>query len=468
MTSVSLPVLRDNADHLAVLAGVFQTHPAELKAQAIRRADKCLVALEAFFTTDIYHEANMWLKATESIQVIEGRMAQLEKVKLAIAILNQKQSDLKNTVSKWAQVDATDRQLIMTKANATKIYLNSRQDVSEAHVLHKYRRYNALRNLLPYADNVDLLCESIHHYQNRERYEESIQKHKAKIETADERLRSVKRGFILALCFCIFLVTIPLCGPFAYSLWVRRREIESQISNARESIRREERRLEAADEGVIAQQEIKTILGDLPLEQIRNILNEVRDLRAEFNAHGSNQSAATASLLNFFESYKDKLTDLFGPVPSDPIDSFKWLVEVTADTQQNEAKLQVLDRDMQEQLALQAKITRGHNISILYDALNRLKQTESDVFAIPIEEGLKRNFADLVCTGQKHLQTAREMLWLICNAQPVDISRWEQTRTQIESMSNTFNACIVSAEIEKNWGGAHASSQYSQSVFSKS
>lgn len=451
MTTLSLSALRDNADHLATLAGVFQTNPADLKAQAIRKADKSLVALEALFSAELIQSASQWLKARESKAVLQKRLESLVNLKKEIESYESKVTALKDQMIKWSEMGSSDKNDILQKAAIAKQYLHNKNEIAEAHILHKFRRFNALKNLVPYSDNVDLLCESIHHYQNREKYEENIQKLHAKIDQGQVRLHSVKRGFVLAIIFCIFLVTIPLCGPFAYSLWVRRREIELQISNSQESLRREERRLEAADEGVIAQQEIKTILGDLPLEQIRNILNEVRDLRAEFNAHIGAQTNPTVQLLMFLETYQEKIVAVFGAIPLDPIEAFRWLVSVTEDTQQNENKLASLESELNVIQSKLKSLTKGHSQQILQDALNRLADIEVSSFLVPFEESLKIDFAKVIQSCQNTLHSARELLWMICNGQSVDLHYWSQVQTNIESMSNTFNACVLSAEIDKNW-----------------
>lgn len=452
MNSLSLPYLRDTADQFATLAGVMQAPPSETRAHAIRKADKCLVALEAFFTTQLTEEAYTWVRACEALNVLSRRMAMIEKHDEEARHVLEEIAKLEQLNTKWSQVPQDERSRLLTQARTAKHYLDSQMDLNEAHILHRYHRLKALQPLVPYADNAEVLCEAIHHFQNSERYEENIQKLKAKVENAGERLRSVKRGFYLAVCLCLLLVTIPLCLPFAFSLWARRREIQKQIANTRESIRREERRLVAAEEGVIAYEEIKEVLGDIPLEQIRQVLAEVRDLRSEFM--GSQvASSQTANLLGFMESAKQRLEDIFGPVPTEPPACFKWLVEKIYAAEHNQTQLSQLRATLEAIRNKTAQLLKGHGRQLLEKSIFDLVERKQSNLFLPLDDELKFDFADLAIHAPNTLRSCREALWQLSRCQPVDDAEWKSIQTKLKSMSNVFNACVVNLEVLQLWGG---------------
>lgn len=451
MNSLSLPVLRDTADQFATLAGILQTPSSAMKAHAIRKADKALVSLEAFFTTTLMEDSIQWKRANEALAVLLRRLEKIQEWNEVAANLKENINKIEDLNNKWLALSGEERAKFSAQARLAKQYIDGNTALHEAHIINRYERLRAVQPLVPFADNAEVLCEAIHHFQNRERYEENISKLQVKVEQGEERLKSVKRGFYLAAALCILLVTIPLCLPFAFSLWTRRKEIEKQIANTRESIRREERRLVAADEGVIAHQEIKDVLGDAPLEQIRLVLAEVKELRSEFHGHQV-ASSHTASLLSFLEQNRTKLEELFGSVELNPPQCFHWLVEKISIALSNQGELERLRFKLHEANSAHNHMLKGHSMHVLERSIAQLFEVKQQSLSIGVEDDLKREFADLCIRSPEILRSVRETLWQLSRCHPVEDAHWKFLQTQTEIMSNVFNACIVNMEVVQMWG----------------
>ncbi len=71
-------ILRDTATHLSVLAGVMQIPGREQRAQSIRKAEKALVALEAFFTHDRAQMFRRWQDSIAALDVLYRKVEQVE------------------------------------------------------------------------------------------------------------------------------------------------------------------------------------------------------------------------------------------------------------------------------------------------------------------------------------------------------------------------------------------------------
>jgi len=303
-----------------------------------------------------------------------------------------------------------------------------------------------MNRLLPYADNAEHLCDAIFHFQNRLKYEENIQKIEHRRENALERLASVKRGFNLALFMCIFLVTLPLCLPVAFSLWNRRREIENQLANMSESQKREERRLQIADEGVIASEEIKDILGEVPLETVRRTLEELRELRSEFQRVDKNPSV-TASLVSFIDLYKPRLKELFGEVPEDMAKAFVWFREEVERVLNVEAERGRLVAKLEESNSSIRKLLKGHGEVILRDSFIRVKAIVEDNFVVELDENYKAELAENICKFPSLLQTARVLLSQVSHGQIVDLVVWKDVYRWLLSVGAHFQAMALEMQL---------------------
>lgn len=431
-----------------VLAAAFAQSPTAIRAVHIRRAERALVALEEFSRGPLPDEARQWLSAKDAHKVLQQRLETFEKLKAGIDARQSEIADLTKTLSLWNSLPEAERQKFIQNHTRAQQFCDQKLQVAESHILHKYSRYKALNKLLPYADNAEHLCDAIFHYQNRVRYEENIQKIEQRRENAIERLASVRRGFNLALFMCVLIVSLPLCVPVAFSLWNRKREIEHQLANMVESQKREERRLQIADEGVIASEEIKEILGDVPLETIRRTLEELRELRSEFQRVDKNPST-TAALVSFIDLYKPRLRELFGDVPEDMAGAFRWFKEEVDRVLNVEAERSRLMAGVAEMSAEVSKLLKGHAEPILRDSFSRVKEIVELNFNFELDEFYKIELARQMSRLPALLQTARLMLSQVSHGQIIDHSVWQDLYRWMLLLESNFQAMALELQLSE-------------------
>ncbi len=446
MNQFTLSQLRDIADQLSLLAGTFQTKPFYLRAKQIRQADKALISADALFSQKLSQEAKQWRSAVEGLTVLQNKFTLLQEKQTEIDELDQKISEFKMTTQVWFELDESERQKIILNSKRAKDFILNQNDKHETHILHRYKRFNVLKDLTPYSENASYLCESIFHYENREKYENNIIKLEQKIGKAHERLKTVLRGFWIAILFCIIVVTIPICFPFAISLWKRKREIESQITNSEETLRRENKRVIAADEGSVVAQEIREILGNVSLELIREILIEVKELRSEFLGP-ERTASSTALLLNFIHNHKLKLTEIFGEVPENPSDCFSWLYENVNQYQNTETHILQLEEKKDIIIAQQKQLVKGYSKDMLISSIEKLKSVVDNFVEFPFETDNKSFFVDLCIEIPQILSQIREVLFYVSRNHPVDLNYWNILKMKIQSFSNTLSLCVLDSEI---------------------
>ncbi|APJ04743.1 DUF2207 domain-containing protein [Silvanigrella aquatica] len=446
MNQVSLLQLRETADQLILLAGTFQIKPHYLRAKQIRQADKSLIAVDAFFSKELATEAKQWVESVEGLRVLRKKLSSVEEKQNEIEELDVRINALKLTIQPWTSLEDNERQKIIQNAKRAQDFVHNHLEKTEAHIIHRYNRFSALKELSPYADNANYLCEAVFHYENREKYEANIEKIEKKNIGAKERLKTVNRGFWLAIIFCIFILTIPICFLFALSLWKRKKEIENQIANSDETLRRENKRLIAAEEGAVVAQDIRSHLGEISLEQIRDTLAEVRDLRAEFQGP-ERTTSSTAILLSFIDLHKIKLAELFGDIPENPVKTFKWLSDYVNKYQNTEATIHKLMDRKAEVIQQQKQLTKGYSPEILLTSIRKLELVLQNTMQFPFDQENKSYFSDICINIPAILAQVREVLFFVSRSHPIDTQYWNMLRLKIQGFSNIMSLCVLDAEI---------------------
>lgn len=440
--------LRDAVDQARVLAGTFQISGNKLKAQSIRKAEKSLVALESFFDSQLIEESRTWKRSVDALDILNEIMNKTKEKRDEIEHVQLQLKKLQESMRQWMAISEAERLRILYQAKAAEQYINNHVHVREAHILHRYERYDSLKPLLAFADNANHLCDAINHFENRKKYEDNLLRLTARQESAIERRKAVKRGFVLALVLCLFVVTLPLCVPFAFSLWNRMREIDIQISNAQESMRRETKRLQAADEGVVANDTIREYLGDISLDQIRNTLEELKELRYEFGGPEKNTSA-TSSLLSFIDLYRVRLQDMFGEIPIDPVESFVWFESKMSKIQNIECRVAALTAELEVHESHLRRLTKGHSVQILENSISNLKDLSLTNMRINLPPDSKQEFAKICIQSINLLKDARNGLGLVTHGQRIDEQWWSQLQTRVASMSQSLSLCLAEWEFSQ-------------------
>jgi hypothetical protein len=229
-------------------------------------------------------------------------------------------------------------------------------------------------------------------------------------------------------------------------LWNRRREIENQLANLAESKRREERRLQIADEGIIASEEIKDILGDVPLETIRRTLEELRELRSEFQRAEKNPSA-TAGLVSFVDLYKPRLKELFGELPEELPETFVWFKSEVDRLLNVEAERAALVAKMDESQARMRRLLKGHSEAILRDSFNRIQKIILENFVVEIDPEYKVELAKQVSKIPALLQDARILLSQLSYGHVVDMRVWKEVHRWTLLLESNFQAMALELKL---------------------
>lgn len=436
-------------DHLGALAATFAQEPASVRAAFIRKAERSLVQLETFAQSPLPDEASTWLRAHDAQKLLARRVDQADELLEEIKAKRTEVEALGKTLKIWNSLQDAERQKFLANHQRARQFEEFKLDVAESHILHKYSRYKALNKLLPYADNAEHLCDAIFHYQNREKYEENIQKLDQRFENATERMASVRRGFNLAVLLCAFVVTIPLCAPVALSLWNRRREIENQLASMSEMRRREERRLQIADEGVMASEEINEILGDVPLDIVRRTLEELRELRSEFQRAERNPSV-TAALVAFVDLYRPRLKELFGAIPDETVEVFRWFRTEVDRLLNVEAEHARLTGDLNATQERLRQLLRGHSDAILRDSYARVEKLCHDNFQVAIGDEYKVDLAKHVRKLPDVLRECRVLLSHLSYGQAIDCFRWHDMYRWTLSMESSFHALALDMQLTRD------------------
>ena len=436
--------------HAVQLAGILQLDVSQLKATHIRKAEKSLLLMEDFLSSQMKQQAKVWIQRKKALTILSKNLEKVatlqEQVQLVEASLKSVSDDL---VEYNALSEKKKQALEEANAKSAK-YLQDRRHLAESSIVHRYERFQKMKALVPFADNAQFLCDAIHHYENRTKYEDNKERLIRKKEDALVRLANVNRGFYLALFCCLLIVTLPICAPFAYSLYGRKREISSQIANIDEVIRRENKRILAADEGVIAAQEIREVLGEVPLEVVRQTLTEVADLRREFMSFQPTQSH-TAQLIHFLESEEETLKRIFGVLPAEVVEKIRWFHQNCDLATEKSSKQSQLIAKRSQLTAQISTLLAGRSDTQVQNLLASLSGQEmQNPCPWPGTEVLA-DFAQMLDTLPGILFSFRELMWRITQGHNVDENQWKKIAVALAGQANIISACSLELSLDSEF-----------------
>ncbi|MBX9703818.1 MAG: hypothetical protein K2X39_06660, partial [Silvanigrellaceae bacterium] len=290
-------------------------------------------------------------------------------------------------------------------------------------------------------------CNAIYHFQNIDKYAENIDKLELKKLSGTERLKTVKRGFFLAIFFCLFLVTIPLTIPFAMNLLSRKQQIEKQIANIEDAIKKEKKRLEAAEEGAVVSEEIQELVGAVSLEETRFILTEILNISQEFDETKCAQTD-TKILLVFLKENLHTLEQLFKKSPENTYETFQWFTKNVIIMRENEILISQLKTNREEIMKEQKGITKGHPIGVLNKSLTHLDNLAYETLKLDLNSEMKMYFCEICKDIDVILNRAREGLFLVSRGLPVDEKYWQETHSLLRSVLNIISLCLMASDLE--------------------
>jgi hypothetical protein len=171
MNRYTLTQLRNVSDELSFLAGTFQLKPFYLRAKQIRQADKTLASVESLFSSILALESSRWKEAADGLAVLRKKLLLLEENEKHVVDLDHKIDMLKTKIAAWSALDENERKRLIQTGTRAQKFIDSQDEKTEANILHRYYRFSALKELIPYTDNANHLCETIYHYENKKKYE---------------------------------------------------------------------------------------------------------------------------------------------------------------------------------------------------------------------------------------------------------------------------------------------------------
>lgn len=438
--------LKDQNEHLLALASVLGYPMTQLRANHFRSAERALIHLNHFFTQERALACKEWQSTQQSIALLRRRLERLTVLGQKSSNLEQEMAVLEDSLAPWREVTASERRELRNMVSEIRLVLEKAPGPVEAAILERHELYTQLKGLVPYAEEVDHLCAAVKHYARRDEYEAEKRELERKITSASERVKSVKRGFILALILCVLVVTIPLCVPFAFSLWNRLRDIRLQHAQLIETKRRVLRKLELAAEGVIAAEDITAVLGERSLADVRSVLEDVRNLHHEFTIIGENTPPLTRVLVMIGRS-PELVQRIFGEGPDALRDRFAWIVRMCELRTRQSQEIVTIASDLVATRESMQQLLKGYNPQVLQETIDRLQDRLEAIEPTEVSREFFGTYARL-CKGMpKSLENAQSVLSKVSYGKDVTDSEWTKAGLAIVTASTTINAMVAEAEL---------------------
>lgn len=427
----------------------MQTNPFYLRSKQIRQVDKALLTLETFLSAKFIKDVRSWKESFDGLQILKKKLDLFDKNQERINSLELDIDILKKFLRPWYLLESAERDLLLQNAKKARTFLDSHADESEAPILARYNRLLELKHLHSYADDAPQICDAIFHHTNKERYTQNLSKLIDRIHLINTQIRTIKRGFGVALFACIFIATLPICLPFAFTLWQRQRRLEAHLDIYENLKQKEQNRLLLAEDGTKITLQIQEILGEISYDHIRHLLMEVKELKAEFYDPHRFLSVC-AVILNYIDTSKDILLPIFGALPAHAHERFNWLVKNVGQYENAQKQLDLLQQQKHDVFLEKKQKTKGYERDILVSSMQQLDVSIKTLMDIPFCDEHKFLFYEICLAIPEHLKKIREIILHINQNYEVDLNIWYKTQQEIQRFANQIALFVLDAEIVKN------------------
>lgn len=431
-------------ENFEILTRIFEQPFQQLKVKDIRLAERALLVLESLWDAPFVAAVAQWERAARAFEVLSHKQDQALAGDQEKALISRDLDAINRQLDPWNQLSIHQQKEFLHHGQLAKVFEEQGLAQKEDAVLKRFRRYQDLIDLMPYADQVCHISEALEHYENHSKYALKIEELEHKIKDAEERLVTVGRGFKLSLLSCVFLVTVPLCVPFAISLWRRKKDIRKRLADLQELARQENRKLQLAEEGSLAYQEIFELLGPTPLPKLLGILEEVGALKNEFQLNEKTSSLAVHLVL-FLHTQRFVLEKLFGPLPSDPGLTIVWFHQNMVHLEKLQKKYQQTSEQLEKMIQKQLQCLKGYSLEMIQQHLKVLEDILKHVFPFHEKDrhDLFNHEAMKLCLSlPSYLSTSRNFLSVLTNGYSLSLSAWQAHYCQLKSHCNLLNSLV--------------------------
>lgn len=446
MSDFGIRTLKEQNEHLLVLASTLGYPMTQLRANHFRSSERALTHLRHFFTEELSLRCKEWHSTCRSVSLLRSRLTQLQAVETQRNELGESLGKLEQDLLAWKGIDPAERKELRELSELASRYLGTARHTDEDAILERYELYCQLGGLIPYAEEVEHLCAAVRHYLKREEYEAESLEIDGKLNSAEIRVRSVRRGFYLAVGLCFLIVTIPLCLPFAFSLWNRLREVNLQCAQLRESRRRVDRKLELAAEGVVAAEDITSVLGERSLADVRGVLEQVKELNHEFGHMSDSTPLVTKALLKAVAN-RELLHRAFGDGPEAFRERLGWIVRMQEYRNRQSREILRLAEQLVSAQEEAVSLLKGYTPEILMDTVLRLEDRRDALEKGDVSPELFDSWARLCRSMPETLTKAQHVLSLVSYGEMVSNSEWHRAALAVVTASTTLNAIVAEAEL---------------------
>ena len=444
MQELTLELLYSCSQNTEKIIRFLKTERPVPHVHSIEKAYKTLAQLSDVFSVELQIEAKKWLERQNAVGVLKNLLLysqslnqQLGDIKTARKENQEKVSLLREGISPAVQEEAVE---VYKKGQ---VFFDKGYPTAEKAVINKYNRLQSLEKLIPFVENIDNTCQLIEASENRQELENELHTFEKRIETQEERLKSIKMGFIVSIVISFLIITLPLSLAFAITLSNRKNATERDIANTKERIRKLNRNLEWADEGFLISKEIRANLGDdVTVEQIRRTLNEVKDLRQDF--HRKEQfNSLTAEVLVRFNRLHTKNPQFFERLKLDGLDIVKQLkifCRKVKETLEAEETLLSLESEQIRLERLKQEAMKGYTTQIIESSLKKLEANDSPFDGLKIIEDMKIEFVRMCQNYPEILSEIKTLLEEICSkGRSLSEKSVETLKPRLESVLQTLD-----------------------------
>lgn len=441
MNILAADYLKEGAKYLEFLkTSLLAISKGDFKAKDIRNIEKSLVFLDSIFSHEHVQNCQKWLEVYKGCQFLKRRLNEVQALNRKLANSSEKVFGFESRLAFWKHFSSSDKKHLMYLNEKINAILKNGMSKKQTDSLYRLKSFYDLRCLEPYSQNPNYIYTAIYHNKNEVDYEQRLESLNKAKNDAISRAQTVKRGAIISLLFCFFIVTIPICLPFFFSLIKRRNEILKHIANVKEKIRQENYRLNLAQEGALAGEDIQNLFGDIGIEKLKNVMKNYITLKSEFqDLHTVDD--IPIMVLKFVLENKRYLETALESFPKDPLDMIFYFNEKINEIRSIISDLKNLNSEIDKTQSDRENLLKGYTESILKNSISDLEFSMSQLVNLEIGWEFKKELASACLSVPEIMNDAKTFFKQIERGCSLEKENLTRLLSRIDIVLNTLSLC---------------------------
>jgi hypothetical protein len=415
--------LSELSQHLEELSQIFHLPFPLIHFHHIHQCQKSLEFVKKYCSEEL-PKFTQWKQGLEARNKVAQHIHKIQNIETHIQTYKARQDHNIIENQSWVSLEDTKKQIL----------LDCYHNLIPGEFAHFFPEYLLAHQISSYLDYDDLLIENIERAHLVPLLESHAEELELKYKDVLERIKIVEKGFKFSLVLCIFIIPTPLCLPFSWTLWKRKKKLEKDISHFQEKIRQQNLKLLASQESLVILDEVKHLTSCKTKD---TLLQKIKDLKEIYTFSDPRFCQEMEFLKKIYEC--KEFLNL-------PKDSTLW-VDILKNKMSKIHKLLNDTKDNEEQINKlknsQSLLLKDHSLNDWQNNLRSLDEflkTNNPLF--PLDDELIQETYDFLNTLSSLYEESHAQLKLIQQGKHPDTKVWQSLNHRFQGSCHIVKSIV--------------------------